>query len=179
MPMKLSTKTRYGVRAMAELAAADGGEAVSTRQLAESQGLSVKYLEHIMAALKAAGVVIPVRGMRGGYRLSRAASAITLSDIFEALEGSAALVECVEHPEGCSVSEACPTRETWVELTSALTDVLSNTTVQHILDRRARTKDLGARRRGSGPACAAAKRGRSRPGRTPQPPDADLKEPGP
>jgi Rrf2 family protein len=164
---------------MAELAVADGSGIVSTRQLAESQDLSVKYLEHIMASLKAAGVVSPVRGMRGGYRLARASSAITLSEIYEALEGSAALVECVDAPEGCPVSETCPTRETWVELTSALTDVLSNTTVQDVVDRRASTKNLGARRRGGAPACAVKRRGRSRQGQTPRAPESDPKEAGP
>lgn len=130
--MKLSTRTRYGMRAMAELAMAHPSEAISARQLAENQHLSVKYLEHIMAALKAAGVVIPVRGMRGGYRLARPAAAITLAEIFQALEGSPALVECVDEPGDCPISDTCPTRGTWVDLSSAIRAILDGTTLEDL-----------------------------------------------
>jgi Rrf2 family protein len=133
--MKLSTKVRYGMRAMAELALADPAEAVSARRLAESQQLSVKYLEHIMAALKAASVVIAVRGKLGGYRLARASAEISLADIFQALGRSPSLVECVEEPESCPTADTCPTRETWVKLSAALAAILRNTTLSDLAHR--------------------------------------------
>ena len=136
---------------MVELAMAHPAKAVSARQMAESQQLSVKYLEHIMAALKAAGVVTPIRGMRGGYRLARSPADITLAQIFQALEGSPALVGCVDEPGDCPMADTCPTRGTWVDLTSALRTVLGGTTLE---DQRVRCAGSSGPR---GP-CATADR---------------------
>ena len=97
--MRLSTRTRYGTRAMVELALAYPDLAVPVKDVARKQNLSAKYLEQIMSALKAADLVRSVRGMHGGYALSREPDSITLADVFHVLEGSAAPVDCVDHPE--------------------------------------------------------------------------------
>jgi Rrf2 family cysteine metabolism transcriptional repressor len=138
--MKLSTRTRYGTRAMVELGLAYPGGAISARRLAERQQLPVKYLEHIMAALKATGVVKPVRGAHGGYKLARPPEDIKLIEVYRALEGSPALANCVESPDTCPMSENCATRDTWSELTTALETVLETTTLQHLVDKRTRVK---------------------------------------
>lgn len=134
--MRLSTRTRYGSRALAELAAAYPDRIVPLKQIAESQHLSVKYLEHIMTALKIAGLVRPVRGTHGGFVLARSPTNITLREVFEALEGSLAPVHCVDDPQSCPIEDVCPTRETWCELRDALANVLERTTLQHLAARR-------------------------------------------
>jgi len=132
MPMKLSTRTRYGTRALAELAGAWPESSVSVRDMATSQQLSVKYLENILVPLKAAGLVTAARGVKGGYKLSKTPGKIKLSDIFRALEGSTAPVACVDEPGSCPLRKDCPTRETWCRIGQAIQEVLDGTTLADI-----------------------------------------------
>lgn len=136
--MKLSTRARYGARALAELALAYPGGPVSVGQLAEGQRISAKYLEHILSTLRAAGLVKAVRGMHGGYALARSPAAITVKELFEVLEGPVALVDCVDHPNSCPMKDVCPTRDTWVEMKQSLERVLERTTIQDLADRKTR-----------------------------------------
>lgn len=135
--MKMSTRARYGTRAMAELAVAYPHRPVSVKELAQLQGLSIKYLEQIMAALKVAGLVKAVRGLHGGYELGAPPEHVNLYDIYQALEGSPVLVECIAHPEICAKRAGCPTRDTWIELNDAVTKVLHDTTLQDLVRRKA------------------------------------------
>ncbi len=134
--MKLSTRTRYGTRAAVELALTYPEVPVSVKDMAERQRLSVKYLEQIMRTLKAAGLVRAVQGTHGGYALTREPATITLNEVFNALEGSPCLVECVNRQDACPMENICPTRDTWVELTRALTSVLEGTTLQDLAERQ-------------------------------------------
>jgi len=134
--MKLSTKTRYAARAMMELAAVYPDETLSAKQVAMIQGISVNYLEQIMSSLRAAGLVKAVRGMHGGFALSRPPASITLKEVFEALEGSVAPVGCVDHPGSCPMEQLCPTRQTWVEMKESIEKVLERTTLQGLLERK-------------------------------------------
>ena len=120
---------------MAELADAYGEGPVPVHTLAANQNLSEKYLEQIMAPLKAAGLVKAVRGPGGGYVLGLPPSDIHLSDIYRVFEGSPAPVECVDDPESCPLYEDCPTRPFWGELKEAIEGALSRTTLQDLLDR--------------------------------------------
>jgi len=120
---------------MAELADAYGEGPVPVRELAANQDLSEKYLEQIMAPLKAAGLVKSVRGPGGGYVLGQPPSSIHLSDIYRVFEGSAAPVDCVDDPESCPLYDNCPTRPFWGELKEAIEDTLGRTTLQDLLDR--------------------------------------------
>lgn len=131
--MKLSTKARYGARALADLAG-HGDTPASVRDIAERQRISPKYLEQILNALRAAGLVRAVRGLRGGYAIAKSPDAINLREVYEALEGSAAPVECVDH-HCCPMEEACPTRQTWLEIKESLEGILERTTVQELVDR--------------------------------------------
>ena len=100
--MKLSTRTRYAVRAMIELAQHDAPGPLQLKIIAQRQEISVKYLEQLMAVLKAAGLVNSIRGSRGGYELARASNQITLSDILHCVEGPVATVDCVEDTNRCA-----------------------------------------------------------------------------
>lgn len=131
--MRLSTRFRYGSRAMAELARLPPRQAISVREIARRERLSPKYLEQIMARLKAAGLARSVRGVRGGYELARPPGSIRLSEVFQALEGSMAPVECLEHPELCSMQRTCPTRRTWLKLAEAIAGVLNTTRVADLV----------------------------------------------
>jgi len=139
--MKFSTRTRYGSRAMAELAAAYPDGVVSVKEMARRQHLSAKYLEQIIGSLRSAGLIEAVRGMHGGYVLSRPPSQISLSEVFRVLEGSSAPVGCVENPDQCAMSETCPTRETWVEIREAIEQILEGTSLQDLAERKKRKCD--------------------------------------
>jgi Rrf2 family transcriptional regulator, cysteine metabolism repressor len=134
--MKLSTKARYGSRAMVELAVAYPAKAVPVRDLAASQRLPAKYLEQIMAALKTNGLVNSVRGARGGYTLAKAPEEISLTEVFHALEGDDIVVDCLAQPEGCGRAGWCATRQTWGEMRDAIERVLSSTTLRDLADRQ-------------------------------------------
>jgi len=111
---------------------------VSLKEVAAKQRLSVKYLEQIMSVLKAAGLVRSVRGTSGGYELARPPAAIRLSEVYAVLDGSAAPLECVEHPGACPMEAVCPTKDTWVEVKDAVNAVLDRTSLQDLAERRAR-----------------------------------------
>lgn len=136
--MRISTRTRYGSRALVELAAAYPERAVSVREVAQVQHISAKYLEHIMTTLKAAGLIKAVRGMHGGHMLTRSPSSINLSDVFAALEGSPTLLDCLEYPNSCPMEDICPTQDTWRQIEQAITRILEHTTLQDLIERKLR-----------------------------------------
>lgn len=133
--MKLSSRARYGMRAVLELAAQYGKKPVQIRAIAEHQEISGKYLEQLIAMLKSAGLVRSVRGPRGGYALSRPPSQITLKEVFQVLEGPIAPTECLEHPEYCKRFADCATREIWKQLQDAVSSVLSSYTLADVINR--------------------------------------------
>lgn len=133
--MKIPTRTRYGLRAMAEIARGYPEQPITLREVSERQGLSLKYLEQLVARLKAAGLVRSVRGVHGGYVPARSPAEMPLRDVFVALEGPTALVDCVSDEDYCPRHEDCPTRETWVAMSHAIEEVLDSTTVADIMER--------------------------------------------
>lgn len=133
--MEISTKLRYGARALAELGIAYPDHVVPAGDLAKRQGLSAKYLEHILSSLKAGGIITAERGMGGGYRLARAPEEITLASVFRVLEGSPAPVKCADNPESCDQADTCPTLPTWIELRDAVVNVLESTTIADLARR--------------------------------------------
>ena len=133
--MKLSTRTRYGIRAILELAQNYGKGPVQLKIVARNQGISVKYLEQLMAMLKSAGIVSSVRGSKGGYILARSPDQIKLSDCFNCLEGPVVTVECVENNNYCPRISDCIAREVWAEIQKAVMGVLESMTLQNLLDK--------------------------------------------
>jgi len=134
--MQFSTKTRYGARALVELAAAWPDRTVSVREMARGQRISHKYLGQIMSSLKAAGLIKAVRGVHGGYELARPPAEITLGQVFNVLEGSTAPVECVDKPGSCQLAPLCATRDTWAQVKEAIQGLLDGTTLQDLVVRK-------------------------------------------
>ena len=132
--MKLSTRTRYAVRAMIELARHETNRPLQLKIIAERQEISVKYLEQLMAVLKSAGLIQSVRGSRGGYILAKPPSQIALSDILHCVEGPIATVECVEDGSRCSRAADCAAREVWTRVEQAIENVLQSITLQDVAD---------------------------------------------
>lgn len=132
--MQLSTRTRYGCRAMVELALNQQDGAMPLNKIAARQDISVKYLAQIFPALRTAGLVRSIRGPRGGYILARTPSDIHLSDIVHALEGSLAPVECLDAPDLCERSGVCATRDIWKALEDRMEDVLQSTTLSDLAE---------------------------------------------
>lgn len=139
--MKLSTRTRYGMRAILELAENYGNGALRLKTIAKHQELSVKYLEQLMAILKSAGIVRSIRGPKGGYALVRSPSQIKISDCFVCLEGSVITTECAEDDKFCTRAEDCITRYIWAEMQKAVMGVLNSMTLQNLVDMAESPKD--------------------------------------
>lgn len=139
--MKLSTKGRYGARAMLDLALCSDGKPILLKDIAKRQEVSEKYLEHVFSSLKRANLVKSVRGSRGGYLLAKDPSKIKLSEIINTLEGSIAPVECVANEKLCHRASSCITRDIWCKLKESLIDVLDSFTLEEMV-RSARAKNL-------------------------------------
>jgi Rrf2 family transcriptional regulator, cysteine metabolism repressor len=134
--LKLSTRTRYGTRALLELALHQGEGPIFLKDIARQQQISLPYLEHLVAPLIAGGIIRSTKGPKGGISLARNAEDIKLSEITRLLEGSIAPVECVINPEVCRRSGACAARDVWSRLKEAMDDVLESTTLQDLAERQ-------------------------------------------
>jgi Rrf2 family transcriptional regulator, cysteine metabolism repressor len=140
--MKVSTKGRYGLRAMMDLAMCQtDATPVYLSSIAKRQNISDKYLEQIFATLQSAGLVKTLRGRKGGYLLARHASDIALSEIFSALEGPCNLVACIPEPSSCARTHECATRELWQMLGDRMEEILSGMTLADLAKRQ---KQMGA-----------------------------------
>src|SRR5512135_1483708 len=135
--MKLSTKIRYGARAMLELASHYGEGPVELKEIARSQDISIKYLEQVIIPLRTAGLVKSVRGSKGGYSLAKPPSEVCLFDVIETLEGPINLVDCITDPRACKKSLSCVTRDIWGEVSAALQGVLKSITLEELVRRKA------------------------------------------
>lgn len=134
--MKISTKGRYALRMMCELAADQSGEPVPLKDIAQKQGISVKYLEQIVILLSRAGYVKSVRGSQGGYRLTNPPDHYTVGMILRLTEGSLAPVACLEDKENaCERSNDCYTLFVWEQIYDAVSRVVDNITVEDIINR--------------------------------------------
>jgi Rrf2 family cysteine metabolism transcriptional repressor len=136
--LQLSTRARYGLRAMIELSQAAPGKPVLVGQIATQQELPLKYLQAILVALKAAGLVRSVRGPAGGYLLARAPSAICAREVLEALEGKLSVNPCVRAAGVCGRSRRCAARALWKELDAAMLGVLDRFTLEDLTRRPVR-----------------------------------------
>lgn len=141
--MKISTRGRYGTRALLDLAIRWGEGPVQLKDIAQNQEVPLQYLEHLMRPLIAAGLVRSMRGARGGVWLAKPPEEIKLSEVIGALIGSIAPVECVDDPTMCDRSRYCATRDVWCELARAMSEVLESTTL-HDLVVRQKSKEQSA-----------------------------------
>lgn len=133
--MKISTKGRYAVRVMLDLALHNTGECIKVKDIAERQGLSEKYLEQIIATLNKAGYVRSVRGAQGGYRLAKTPQEYTVGMILRLTEGSLAPVACLEEDNlQCDRIDTCETLQVWKDLYDAINQVVDNVTVADLME---------------------------------------------
>jgi len=137
--MKFSTRGRYGLRALLDLALNGGNGLTPLKDIARRQEISLHYLQRLMAPLVAAGMVTSVRGAGGGVALARAPADIRLREVIETLEGSIGPVECADDPSCCNRSTLCVSREVWAEMKKAMIQVLQSTTLQDLVERQRRT----------------------------------------
>lgn len=134
--MKLSTKGRYGLKAMFQLALHYGEGPIPLRNIAESQNISEHYLEQLVAVLRKSGLAKSVRGAQGGYMLNDLPKNITVGNIIRSLEGDIAPSDCVIENEGgnCSRESYCVTKTIWVKMRDSINDVIDSITLQDMID---------------------------------------------
>lgn len=130
--MRLSTKGRYGLRAVVDLAVHGTECAVSINSIALRQGLSESYLEQLIAKLKKAGIVNSIRGTNGGYRLAKPASEITVGDILRALEGQLSVAKCPDNHE-CDKYDSCVTKYVWKRINDSINTVVDTMTLEEVI----------------------------------------------
>lgn len=131
--MRISTKGRYALRMMLDIAQNDNGDPVRIKDIAARQEISMKYLEQIVSVLVRANFLISVRGPQGGYRLARKPADYTVGSILRLTEGSLAPVECLSTDENtCDRAQSCVTLRVWKELNEAISDVVDKYTLEDL-----------------------------------------------
>ena len=131
--MKLSTRSRYGLRLMLVLGANENKGPIFLKDIAHSEEISEKYLSQIIIPLKASGLINTFRGAHGGYVLGKPPSRIRLREIIEPLEGDLSLVDCVKKTDMCSRSIECVTRDVWNDLSNLVIDYLDKMTLEDLI----------------------------------------------
>lgn len=132
--MRISTKGRYALRLMLDLAEAEGGKPMSIKEISKKENISDKYLEQIIAILNTAGFVRSIRGAQGGYVLKRLPGEYTVGMILRLTEGSLAPVACVEEETDCQRMEICPTVKVWRRLNDAINGVVDHITLADLVE---------------------------------------------
>lgn len=139
--IKPSTRARYALRAMIELALHEDAGPVLLRDIAQAQRISPKYLEQLTIPLRRAGLLQAERGPHGGYELAKPADQITAGEVIEAVEGPLDLLDCVRSAEACDRTPFCAARTLWARVSEAMTAVLYQTTLADL-----REEQLAAQR---------------------------------
>jgi Rrf2 family protein len=134
--LKIGTRTRYGLRAILEIARTGHTGGVLQKDISLSQSLSNKYLDHIIHGLKSSGLIVNIKGKKSGYRLNRKPEDITLLDVHNALEREIFIVECLEPVCNCDRSENCPAYEVWGDLNKIIIAYLKNITLADMLHKK-------------------------------------------
>ena len=133
--MKISTKGRYALRFMLDLAMYDTGTPVRIKDISTRQGISVKYLEQIVPILKKSDILKTTRGFQGGYRLAKSPDKYTVGEILRLTEGNLAPVSCLEFEENtCDRQDTCATLELWKRLKTAIDDVVDSVTLAQLVE---------------------------------------------
>ena len=134
--MKISTKGRYALRLMLDLALNNTGEYITIKTIAARQEISEKYLEQIISLLNRAGYVKSIRGAQGGYRLAKEPAEYTVGMILRLTEGSLYPTDCLEKDGECTRQSNCATREVWQEMYEAICSVVDRITLQELVDKQ-------------------------------------------
>ena len=135
--MKISTRGRYALRLMIDLAMHNGDQFIPIKSISQRQGISGKYLEQIIAVLSRAGFVKSSRGVQGGYKLARPAREYTVGMILRQIEGSLAPVACMEdHPNECPRYSKCASIDVWKQINDAVSSVIDNITLADLVKKQ-------------------------------------------
>ena len=135
--MRISTKGRYAVRVMLDLATNNTGEYIKVKEIAGRQEISEKYLEQFISVLNKAGYVKSVRGAQGGYRIARDPASYTVGMILRLTEGSLNPVACLDDDVNeCERCDTCETLEVWKELADAINHIVDNVTIADLVERQ-------------------------------------------
>ena len=134
--MKISTKGRYGLRAMYDLAYHHSDAPIPLKTIAQRQDISEQYLEQLMLSLRKAGLIIGIRGALGGYTLAKAPTDITVGDVLRALEGPIGLVDCAleANATSCKRSDVCITRPVWEKIRDSVIQTVDSMTLQDLCE---------------------------------------------
>ena len=132
--MKLSTRGRYGIHAMYDLAEHYGDGPQSIKLIAERQRIPEAYLEQLIGILRREKLVVSNRGAQGGYRLVRPPAEVTVGEVLRALEGGMNLVDCLLEEDSCGKSCACPSRIVWMKLQDGLNQIVDGISLQDMID---------------------------------------------
>lgn len=139
--MKFSTKTRYGIRAILDIACNQNGSGVLQKDIAVRQEISIKYLDHIIHALKAAGLVTNLKGKKSGYILTRPPSSISIYDIHNAFEAGICVIDCMDKNYVCSLKDKCAARGFWGSLNSLISEYFKSVSLEDLMNRKIQMED--------------------------------------
>ncbi|MCA1745372.1 MAG: Rrf2 family transcriptional regulator [Bacteroidales bacterium] len=140
--MKITTKTRYGLRAMVEIARETDNDGILQKEISLRQKLSNKYLDQIILALKTANLIMNVHGKKSGYILAKPAETITLLNIHEAFEPALHMVDCLAPNYVCEKESTCSSKLFWQGLNNVVTDYFKSFTLQQILDKQTELESI-------------------------------------
>lgn len=142
--MKLSTKGRYGLRALVDLAVHSETGPVSIQSIANRQEISVSYLEQLVGKMRRAGLVISVRGATGGYRLAKSPSEISVGDVLRALEGTLEAVDCPGNSEvsACKASQKCVTKYVWKKINESISQAVDTIMIEQLVQESKKVNGL-------------------------------------
>ena len=141
--MKFNTKTRYGLRTMLELTLnAERDEGTLQKEIAENQDVSVKYLDHIIADLKAAGLIINAGGKKSGYRLNKPAEEITIYDIYVAFEDELLIIDCLQVDGACPRKQTCVLKEYWCELNQSIKTSMASQNLKDLAEKHRNANNI-------------------------------------
>ncbi len=132
--MIVNTKVRYGLRTMVEIASHYPQSGVLQKDVAASQDISIKYLDHIIMSLKIAGLITNIGGKKQGYKLSKEPKDISVYDVWRAVNPEICLVDCLSPNVSCKRAEDCPVKTFWGNLNSSVINYLKSTSLQNLLD---------------------------------------------
>jgi len=132
--MRISTKGRYGLRILIDLATHDPAKPRLIRDIAQSQQISEKYISRLVIDLRRAKLIRSVRGVNGGFHLAKNPEEITLLEVLETMEGPISVVDCVRNPEKCKREHLCPARDIWQKLNNGIRELMKEITLDDILN---------------------------------------------